>query len=329
MSDNTIIQQGFFTSTGSSLNIPLRSGVDWMRVYNTTAATGSQTTAVPVEFYWQAGFPAGAQWVYFKSDAAHAANLSQYKTTSGFTYIDTSVNYYGVLQSTITAISTAALPVVTNTGTNGLIAGGIVRLLNVAGAPQFGGIDFSVGSASLSATSFSLAYGPQLSVAGTTGSFMPINFDPLYYPRRRTIANMASSGQVTLVSTTVAHGYQVGQLIRFNVPASSGMVEINGLQGTITAVDSPGAFEVNINSSGFTPFAFPLAAGVPFTPAQVVPFGEDTADALAQNVNILSDATINTGFIGMNLTGGINGPAGLDNDVFYWVAGKSFSNNGM
>ena len=34
MSDNTIIQQGFFTSAGAAVNIPLRSSVDWMRVYN-------------------------------------------------------------------------------------------------------------------------------------------------------------------------------------------------------------------------------------------------------------------------------------------------------
>ena len=334
MADNTLIQQGYFTSTGSAINIPLRAGVDWMRVYNTTVAAANQTTAVGVEFYWQAGFPAGAQWEYLKSNAANAANLSQYLTSGGFTYIDTSVNYYGVLQSTITAISTATIPVATNSGTNGLSAGAIVRLLNVAGAPQLGGIDFTVGYNTLSTTTFSLDYMSTLSVAGTTGSFMPINFDPLYYPRRRYITSISQASQA-VVTLSVTHGYQVGQLVRMVVPAACGMVQMNGLQATIVAVNTAttgsgaNSITLNVNSSAFNAFVFPLAAAVPFSPAMVVPMGEDTADALAQNVNILSDATVNTGFIGMNLAAGANSPAGQSGNVIYWVAGKSFSNNGM
>ena len=53
--------------------------------------------------------------------------------------------------------------------------------------------------------------------------------------------------------------------------------------------------------------------------------GEDTATALLAGVDILSDATLNTGYLGMLLTGGINNPGGAASDVVYWVAGKSFS----
>ena len=331
MSDNTIIQQGFFTSTGSALNIPLRSGVDWMRVYNTTVAAANQTTAIGVEFYWQAGFPAGAQWEYLKSNATNAANLSQYLTSGGFTYIDTSVNYYGLVNATVTAVSTASIPVVTNSGTNGLAAGTIVRLLNVAGAPELGGIDFTVGYNTLSSTTFSLDYMSQIAVAGTTGSWMAVNFDPLYYPRRRYITSISQATQAVVVMS-VTHGYQVGQLVRMVVPAAFGMTQMNGLQATIVAVNTAttgagaNSITINVNSSAFNAFAYPAAAAVPFTSAQVVPMGEDTADALAQNVNILSDATVNTGFIGMNLAAGANSPAGQSGNVIYWQAGKSFSN---
>lgn len=324
MADNTIIQQGSFTSTGASVNINLRSGVDWMRVFNYTVAGADQTTAVGVEFYWQLGMGT-AGLVYLKSNAANAANLVDTLPNGSFQYIDTSVNVYGVIKSTITAISTAVIPVVTNTGTNGISAGSVVRLLNVAGAPQFGGVDFTAGLSTLTSTTFSLDYAPQLSVAGTTGSFMLINFDPLYYPRRRTIGAMVSSDDATLVATTVAHGYQVGQMVRFNVPASSSMVQINGMQGTIIEVSSASEFTVNINSSAFTPFTFGLAASVPFTPAQVIPFGEDTAEALGQNVNILSGATVNTGIIAMHLEGGASLPAGASGNQMFWTAGKSFS----
>jgi hypothetical protein len=326
MSDNTIIQQGFFTSTGAAVNISLRSGIDWMKVYNTTVAAANQTTAIGVEYYWQKGFPAGAKWEYLKSNATNAANLSQYATSGGFTYVNSAINVTGVIQATITAISTASIPVVTNTGTNGLSAGDVVRLTSITGAPQLGGIDFTVGLSTLSTSTFSLDYAAQLSVAGTTGSFTKINFQPLYYPRHRTISAITSSGVSSLVTTTVAHGYLVGQQVRMSVTAACGMVEMNGLQGTITVVNSNGQFTIDIDSSSFTAFAYPLAANVPFSPAQVTPIGENTPVALADGVNILSDATVNQGFIGMNLQAGANSPAGQNNDVIYWVAGKSFSN---
>jgi len=325
--DNTIIQQGRFTSTGANVTIPLRSGVDWMACYNITQAAASQTTAVGVKYFWQFGYPAGAKWTTFKSNAANAANLEQYITSNGFTFFDNSNSPVGQLNTTITAISNATIPVVTNTGTNGLAAGSVVRLFNVASAQQLGGMDFTVGNNTLSTTTFSLDYMSTI-VAGTTGSWRQINFDPLFYPTRRFITSITQATQA-VVTLSVTHGYQVGQSVRMIVPAAFGMVEMNGLLGDIVAINtnvsSGNTITLDINSSGFTAFAFPLSAAVPFTFAEVVPVGEDTALALSSNVNILSDATLNTGYIGMTLQGGVNCPAGASSDVIYWVAGKSFS----
>lgn len=325
--DNTIIQQGRFTSDATAKILAIRSDVDWMRVYNITIAAASQTTAIGVEYYWQRGFPADAKWSYLKSNAAAAANLSQYITSNGFTLIDSSVQTPGVLTATITAISNAAIPVVTNSGTNGLSAGDVVRLINVAGAQQVGGFDFTVGYNTLSTTTFSLDYMSQI-VAGTTGSWRKLNFDPIFYPRRRTITKITKATQA-VVTLSVTHGYKVGQLVRMVVPAAYGMIEMNGIQATIVAIDttttSGNTITIDVDSSAFTTFAFPLTADVPFTPAEVVPMGEDTAEALALSQDILSDATLNTAYIGMKLAGGANCPGGAASDVMYWVAGKSFS----
>lgn len=328
--DLTIVQQGSFTSTGNNVYIPLESGVDWMTVYNITQAAANQTVAVGVKYYWQSGFAANSQWATLKAEAADAANLEQYTTVGGFNYIDTSLQAPGILHATITAISNAAIPVVTNTGTNGLIPGNIVRLINVAGAQQFGGMDFTVGYNTLSGTTFSLDYAPQIT-AGTVGSWRLIAFNPIFYPRHRFITSISQAAQAVVI-TSVTHGYQVGQAVRFNVPAAFGMVEINGLEGNIVAInttDTVNSFTVDINSSAFTAFAFPTSVEVPFTPAVVVPIGEDTALALANNVNILSDATFNTAFTGMVLTGGEGFPGGADEDNMFWVAGKSFSVNNL
>jgi hypothetical protein len=125
---------------------------------------------------------------------------------------------------------------------------------------------------------------------------------------------------------SVTHGFTVGQEVRIIVPDAFGMTEIDGLQGTITAIDTTtttgNSITVDIDSTAFTTFAFPLAAAVPFSPAMVVPLGEA---ATSPYENLLDDATINTGYIGMILAAGADSPAGVTSDVIYWVAGKSFS----
>jgi hypothetical protein len=325
--DNTILQQGRFTSTGSNVTLAIRSDVDWIQVYNVTQAAAAQTTAVGVKHLWFRGFPQGAKWSMFKSNAANAANLDQYITSNGFTLIDSSVPLASALQSTITAVSNAAIPVVSNSGTNGLVAGQTVRLFNVAGAQQLGGMDFTVGYNTLTTSTFSLDYMAQI-VAGTTGSFRVVDTNPLFYPARRSITKITQATQA-VVTLSVTHGFQVGQQVRMVVPAAFGMIEMNGLQATILAIDttttSGNTITLDIDSSSFTAFTFPLTADVPFSPAEVTPIGQNTGVSLIENVNILSDATVNTGILGMQLAGGVNNPAGANNDVVYWLAGKSFS----
>lgn len=326
MSTNTTKMQGRFTSTGADKFIPLRAGVTWMQTYNVTAAA-SPTDLDCGQAYWQFGMPARNGILYILTEDTPDTMFMSYSTTSGFTYIDTSSQAAGTINTTITAISNAAIPVVTNSGTNGLTAGNIVRIFNVAGAQQVGGMEFSVGYNTLSTTTFSLDYMAQV-VAGTTGSWMKVDFDPIYYPRRRFITKISQASQA-VVTLSVTHGYQVGQVIRMVVPAEYGMTQMNGIQATIVAVDttttSGNTITLDVDSSAFTAFAFPLSAAVPFTPAEVVPMGENTPVALDKGVDISSDATRNTAQIGMLLNGGASSPAGASGDVIYWTAGTSFS----
>jgi hypothetical protein len=321
--DNTIIQQGRFTSTGEAVELQIRSDVDWMKVINYTVADDdTQTTAVGVEYYWQRGMPADGGIEYKKSDAANAAQLVTALASGGFTLLDTAASPLDTLNATVTAVSTAAIPVVSNSGTNGLNAGDVVRLTNVAGAPQLGGLDFTVGNNTLTGGTFSLDYMAQLSVAGTTGSWRKINFQPQFYPRHRVISAITQASQA-VVTMTVTHGFTVGQEIRLVVPEACGMVEANGLKARITAVSTANnTITLDLDTTTFTAFSFPLAAAVPFSPALVVPIGMSAFGPVA---NDLDDATNNVSFLGMKLAAGADSPAGSNNDVVYWVAGKSFS----
>lgn len=334
--------QGSFTSNGSAKLLNIRSDLDYMWVYNLTQGAASQTTAVGVKYYWQRGFPAGSMWVTFKSNAANAANLEQYITTGGFTLIDTSISVPGA-QIAITSITNATPPVVATGSTAGLSNGDIVRIFNVAGAQQLGGFDFTIGAV-VANTSFTLAFMRAI-VAGTTGFWRRIPYDPYFYPPVRVISKInradsstfaySASGSFAIVTLTVTHAFTVGQKIRFKIPVVTalafGMPALNDVEATIVAINKAdidsvtNTITVDVDISALGTFAWPLTADVPFTPAQVVPVGENTAQANASLVNPFADAELNTAFIGIKLDGGAGFPGGAAEDVMYWVAGKSFN----
>lgn len=321
MADNTFIQQGRFTADGTAKTIQLRGDVDWMRVYNQTVldAAGGGTGAM---FEWFRGFTTDTGIEYKKTAATEALQIDML-TSGGFTLVDSSAASLSAINSTISAVSTAATPVVSLTDTSGLSDGDTVRMINVSGAQQLGGFDFTIGSV-IASTSFTLAYMAQLGGAGTTGSLYKVKYDPMYYPRHRFVTKVtkASSAVVTL---SVTHGYTAGQKVRFKVPSAYGMTQLNGLTGTITAINTTNnTITVDIDSTAFTTFAFPATAAVPFSPAMVIPVGEA---AESSYVNLLDDATYNSGYIGMTLAAGTDSPAGATSDVIYWIAGKSFSVN--
>jgi len=328
--NNTIIEQGSYTSNGGTGVLSLRQGADWVSIYNYTQALSGTGSSQVISAQWFRGMPAGSAFVTLKTATTLASALTVI-TTGGFTFVDSSMNMPGVLNSTITAISNASIPVVTNTGTNGLSAGQIVRLINVAGAQQLGGIDFTVGYNTLSTTTFSLDYMAQI-VAGTTGSWALIPYNPIFYPRRRTITQITQASQA-VVTLSVTHGFTVGQAVRLAVPADFGMIQMNGLLGTIVAIDTDvtdgNTVTLNINSSAFNEFEWPLTSVHPFTPAEMIPVGEDSATSLIYNTNTLDDATINTALIGVSFGGGADFPNGVASDVIYWQAGASFSVQNM
>jgi hypothetical protein len=79
---------------------------------------------------------------------------------------------------------------------------------------------------------------------------------------------------VAVVTTSFAHQYSTGLIVRFDIPPACGMQEINGLTAAIIVV-SPSMFTVNIDTTNFTPFSIPMGAS-PHVDicAQVVPIGE-------------------------------------------------------
>jgi hypothetical protein len=294
----TIIQQGRFTSDGNTKILRVRSDVDWMKIINYTVADDdTQTTGIGVEYYWQRGMSDDTGIEYKKSNAANAAQLVTALASGGFTRIDSSNNPLGA-KVAITAGTNAVQPVMSTGDTSGLVAGDVVRLSGMTGQESLSGIDFQVDTI-VANTSFRIAYAMANTpgAVATAGFWRKVKYDPIYYPQYRYIANITRASNA-VVTCTVDHGFTVGQKVRMVVPSEFSMIEMDGLQATITAVTSS-TITLDIDSSSFTAFTFALPADAPFSPALVVPLGQDTAQSLSSSVDVLADAADNQAYIGM------------------------------
>lgn len=357
--DGTIIGQGTFTQTAGnpSVTVAIPSGADWMRVYNYTQAAA--TSGNGFKYYWQRGMGTTAI-----AERTEASNVVEAGVTSAnaFVYLDYNAQQTFGLNNGSTGISawSNATPAVLTVGsTTGVPAGTIVRLTSLATTAGtsiigYNGMDFTVGIGTLTSTTFSLDYVNGGVTTTSTGNWRVVGYpvtsqsgqptfitsSGLFYPSSRYITNIsaASSAVVTL---SVRHNYTVGQEIRLSLPGGSAVwgnyAALDNYENpnsgttpnawTITAVNNTtNTITIDANTTGFGTFAFPTTLSS-YTPAQAIPFGEDTATALAQNppLSSLGDAVQNVQYLGMTLAGGTgaSAPAGQSGDVIYWVAGKS------
>lgn len=331
MADNTIIQQGHFVSAGTTQTIVLRSNFDWFRTVNMTTAGGA-TQWDSVEHYWQRGMAAGDGLIWYHAAGSQA--LSMTTSVVGFNGVANRAAFYPIDSSgivpgaplAVTAGTNATQPVYSTANTAFLAAGAVVRVVNTAHT-NLNGLDFTVDTI-VANTSFrlanTLATAPGV-VAGANGFWRYLAPDlatyKLFYPANRVIANITQASPA-VITTLVDHGYTTGQQVRIKVPAACGMIQLNDLTATVTNINAS-TFSINIDTTGFTAFNFPLPAAVPFTPAEVIPVG-----ATPSVLQPLGDATTNVGYIGMILGSGgaVSGtPTGVANDVIFWQAGKVFN----
>lgn len=107
---------------------------------------------------------------------------------------------------------------------------------------------------------------------------------PIFQPAMRLIAAITNSFPM-VVTTTFAHQYITGTIVRLDIPPADGMQQADQ-QFAPLVVLSPTTFSLPIDSTLFEPFAIPVSPP-PYinTCAQVVP--------IAENNNILTAATQN------------------------------------
>lgn len=108
---------------------------------------------------------------------------------------------------------------------------------------------------------------------------------PTFQPAMRVISAI-SSGFPVSITTTFAHQYVTGTIVRINVPPCYGMQQLNQQFGPIT-VTSPTTFTIPIDTTYYDPFMIPTK--YPFTSQypQSVSFAELNGQLTAAVQNVL------------------------------------------
>lgn len=306
---SSLIAYGSYVSDGNAFTIEIQPGVDYFMLKNRTDwGDATAVTNVMSEANRDMDPGTGYGWTQAVTTNILSSNAI---TSGGFTFLD-STDDSPDAALTASGITNASPPVVTVASTATLTSGDIVRVYASTGALQIATYDFSISV--LNGTTFSLLYMPAPGSAATAAQIRRIPFDVASYPRNRLITAV-TTGTTTEVQMSVTHGFVVGQIVSFVVPSVFGMTQLNGLQGKITAINlTTNTITVDIDSSGFTAFAFPTSAVAAngFTPAQVIPVGEVAT--------ILTGTSRSTGFRGINLGANVVGPNAATMD---WWAFKA------
>lgn len=270
--------EGTLVSTGNPQWIDVPFGIDEFNIKNATNLAGG---AGIVEARWDSTMANGTA---ITDTLAGGTITTTVITAAGFTYEDSSTVVDGALVASGTAITAATPAVVSDAAAVGTapVVGDIVRMLNTTGMLQISGMEFSV-TAATAGVSYTLGYLPAagFAAAATNADFRIIHTDLLSYPRKRYITAITAANPA-VITLSVTHGYSVGEKITIRNGMDRGayrfgMPQIDGLTGTITAVNTTtNTITTDIDASAFTAFAFPTsavaAAGV--THPHIVPAGE-------------------------------------------------------
>lgn len=314
MSQFDYIVTGSFTSDGAAKFLDIPTGVDYMEVINFTQMATTQNPGRGVKFEWFRGLADDAAIMVSKENTADTATFETV-TSGGFTLYDGGNQTPVAVGGPITGITAINDPVITTTSAHGLAVGDRVRPVGTTAMLQIAGMEFTV-TAVGSTTTATLGYidASGFAAAASAGTLYKLP-SPIFEPQTNYITNITAASSA-VITMSVTHGLSVGQTVRVHCSPDFGMSQIDGLSGEITAVNTTNnTITVDIDSTGFTAFAFPTSAtasaGVTFP--QVVPYGVTAGGSLA-------DAVDNTSFRGMRLGAGADSPAGSTSDVIYWKA---------
>lgn len=300
--------QGLFTvpaTLPASINLNLGFLPTRFEAVSTTQIGTSDALETIERMSWDSVFPNNSI-VEWHTQGATTMNWSNV-TVNGISLYD-GRNSVLLGPAIVGTTITKAGPAVCTANGHGLQTGDIVLMSNNVVMPQLGGLRFTITVTGANTFTIPINTNTANFTQETNFVIRKVMVGPLYYPQRAIISNITAANPC-VVTTTTDHGMLPGQQVRLRVPAAFAMTQANNLQGVITAVTATTMTIASINSAAFTAWAWPAPAGVPFTPAYVVPVGSGpimvTVGGATYGDDLVWDADVNQGFQGITIGTGI------------------------
>ena len=273
----SFIGTGSYTNAASALptTVVLNDRPDYFMVRDLTN-WGAASTAVTAMESW-IYLPTMANGAYKQIGQISAAAQSNYMygtsgTANGFTFIDSSNPPVFASLANTTIDKTTWVVSMSNTGS--IAVGDTVRIINPAGMLQAGGITAQVTAVSVN-SSITLGYiatavsaGANFTANATSGFILKF-YRGRFYPRALRIMHITLATQAK-VYFTQPNDFTPGELVDFTIPTTYGMQQLNFLTAqpggaarvlVVTNTATESSITLDVNSSGFTAFAYPTSAG--------------------------------------------------------------------
>lgn len=267
-----MIAGGTFTATASTaVDIALQSQdpPDYFIARNLGSSSstgwGETSDAQAIEWFWHRSMGQGtARGILQSSDGTNPAMIARLITADGISTYDTANPPTFAALATTAITGSAGTFVVTMAETGTIAIGDHVRLYSTTGELQFAGYTFQVTAVSNDA-SITLGYmassGITFAADATAGQV--VKFIPnAMYPRWKYIANITRAAQA-VVYFTEQNDFTPGEMVSFRVSSDFGMDEINNVKARVLSVTNSAtvsSITLDLDSSGYTAFAFPTSA---------------------------------------------------------------------
>lgn len=310
---------------------------------------GRATNASAIQWWWEKSMGNGAANGLLQSSAAlGSAAVTTYRFAAGSTGIscfDTANPPTFASLATTGIDKTTWVVSMTNTGT--IQVGDFVRIINPTAMLQAGGITAQV-TAVTANTSITLGYvatavsaGANFTANATGGSILKY-IPSQFYPKELQVIHVtqATQGKVYFAKKNT---FTVGELVDFNIPSTYGMTQLTFLTRNssgparvlaVTNSATESSITLDLDTSGFTAFAYPTSAGSvgKASPPMCFPAGSGVVPISAANTSPvqppgtnLVDAFDNRNTRIIQFNGGlfsISSFASTDADVWQWTAYK-------
>lgn len=270
MAEYSRIAKGSFTSTGAAKTVYLPFTPSIVKFVNYTVANSAAASQNIASAYWDAQM--GQGYSVIQGYNATPTLIYDTVTSGGISTFSAGLDFQYGSQIQISGITKASPAVVTTGSAHGYSTGDVVIFQGLyqsstTGMPQICGMPFVI--TVTGATTFTVPWNTNQSnytaLSGSpTGAYVKKVLYPFLYAPGVSYVTAITTGTTTVVSTTAAHNFVVGQEVYFRIPSTWGTTQLNELPnltipgspvyGYVTIVNSSTQVTVNINSSSYTAF---------------------------------------------------------------------------